>query len=197
MWQDGSGEVRSNSLEEFRARFTRVVLLRSAAGRATRRAGNAAAINRAVVFALAYPDRFITRGEADAGARGDAAQFLAEAAGKLRDPVSLRWRQAAERLAAGEVDAALDRLYDAMLRGLGLPEPVYGALAQAADSPLTSLQRRELIYLARAGIRDLKVLAICRLASAARSTDVLHTLESLARTTDPFVRAAAARGLRG
>src|SRR2546421_391117 len=82
------------------------------------------------------------------GARAEAARFLAEAAGKLRDPVSLRWRRASELMTAGDVDAALDRLYDAMLRGLGLPELVYGALVPPTDAPLTSLQRRELIYLA-------------------------------------------------
>ena len=194
-WQDGFGVQRTESPSDFRARFTRIVLMRPGAERATRRSGMVAAINRGVQFALAYPDRFLSACEADEGRRDAAATFLAEAAGKQRDPVSLRWRQAAERMAAGNIGAALDRLYDSLLRGLSLPETVYHALAQREGESMTSPQRRELIYLARAGHRDLKILAAHKLAFAVQSTDVRLTLEQLSRAPDPLVRATAAQGL--
>lgn len=195
-WQAPSGEMRSAGGEEFGRLFTRAVRLQPGLARATRRVGRAAAVDQGVVFALAYPDRFLTASEADAGRRADAALFLAEAAGKQRDPISLRWRQAADFLAAGDIESALDRLYDAMLRSLGLPEPVYRALAWPADAPLTSVQRRELVYLARAGNRDLKALAAHRLASETGSADVRSTLEQLTWSPDALVRAAAAAALR-
>ena len=193
-WEDAEGQSHTASFETLREEFSRTVRLKHGSARGTRRAAVAGAVQRAVVFALAYPDRFVTDAATDEDLREEAAQFLREAAGKQRDPISLRWRQAAERFEEGRVAAALDRLYDSVLRGLSLPQPVLQALAWPRDS-LSNMERRELIYLARAGNRDLKILAARRLEVERWAVGVRQTLDELTQFPDPLVRAAAKSAL--
>jgi hypothetical protein len=194
-WEDVNGQSHSASTELFRTRFTRIVEMSLQGKAATRRVALVAAVRRATVFALAYPNRFLTESEDDAELRAQAAGFLTLAAGKQRDPISRRWQLAGEYLRAGDVFCALDELYDATLRSLNLPASLYNALALVHDEPLTDLERRELIYLARAGTRDLKVLAARSLSAECSHYGVRHTLEQLTINPDPLVRAAAAVAL--
>ena len=190
IWLDAPGQQRSGSVEAFRSIFSVAVPLRTAKGRLTRRVAALAAIQRVVVFALAFPDRLVSGEDADADRRERASRFLWGAAGKQRDAVSLRWRLAGDSLQARNIDAALEQLYDAALRALNLPSAVHEALAWPMG-PLSHVQQRELVYLARAGNRDLKVFTARRLATERETPGVAQTLTELAFYPDPLVRAAA------
>lgn len=193
-WTNSMGETRTDSPERILESFTHVAMLSRAPGRGTRRINLTGAIQRAVIFSLAFEDRFIGEREADTERRAIASQFLLEAAGKQRDAVSLRWRQAGDLFGAGEVAAGRKRLYEALLRTLDLPEALQEALTLSSSGSLTNMQRRELVYLARAGQRDLKVLAISRLKSEGWSVAVRQTLSQFAVADDPLVRNAASPG---
>lgn len=194
-WQDENGQTVSAPYDRFREQFTRMVRWQGGSRPGSRRAVFRGAALRSALYAAAFPDRFVTAGPADALRRQEGAEFLLEAAGRLRDPVSLRWRQAGALLAEGKVDDALGRLYDAAVRGLDLPRPMQEALALPEDAPLRETQIRELIYLARAAGRDLKVFAARRLGSENRRVVVRQTLMQLALSADPIVRGAAAAAL--
>jgi hypothetical protein len=192
-WRNSAGANHEESHEAIRAGFSRAVRLNGVV-RLLRRAQLVESIRRITLFAIAFPDRFLTAAPPDEPLRAEAAELLAAAAGTRRDPVSLRWRWAGELLAAGDVASALAHLADATLRGLRLPAPVEAALTSRSGPP-TGPQRRELIYLARAGSRELKVLATPRLAHALHAPDVRHTLEQLTAYPDPLVRGAATQAL--
>jgi hypothetical protein len=195
VWQDATGQAHTDTPPDLRAAFPRAVRLTRGTPRATRRGSLVAAVQRVVIYSLGFPDRVLTGEDADGDRRELAAQFFREAAGKQRDPISLRWRQAGDLLADGRVTAALDRLYDAAIRTLNLPDPVFEILTAAPGASLTNMQRRELIYLARAGNQELKVLAAHRLANDQWSVSVRQTLDQLATAPDPLVRAAARTAL--
>jgi hypothetical protein len=190
-WDDQDGRVHSEWTTNVRARFTRILELNLCGKRATRRVAVVAAVRRAMIFALAYPDRFLTDAPADAGQRELAGRFLIDAAGKQRDTISRRWRQAGEAVRAGQVSAALELLYDSVLRSINLPRSLYQSLSQPDDEPLTDLQLRDLVYLARAGTVDFKVLAAHRMSAERSRSGVSGTLRQLERYPDPLVRAAA------
>jgi hypothetical protein len=190
-WEDSTGQAQTATPAEFRTLFSYGIRLRRAAAKGTRRVNLAAAIQRAVVYGLAFPDRVLTAEAADLPPRQQASQFLAEAAGRQQDPVSRRWRQASNTLAQGDTASAWQRLYEAALWNLNLPAAVFNALLASPEIPLTTLQQRELIYLARAGHRDLKVFASRRLTSERGTKSVRQTLDQLALSPDPLVRAAA------
>lgn len=196
-WTDSAGGMQNDTEAAFLQRFSRYVRITGRVRPLSRRSAVIMSVRRATLFALAYPDRFLTGTDADTAAREDAAAFLAEAAGDRRDPLSLRWRQAAQCLTEADVPAALDRLYDATLRSMHLPAEIYGALCGPADSAISKVEMHELVYLARAGSRDLKVLATVRLAQFGRLRPVRQTLEQLSVSNDPLVRAAAATALHG
>jgi hypothetical protein len=193
-WTDGREPAREGTLTELLARFTHAARI-SPGHRMTRRARTIAAAARAVVFALACPDRFLTAADADAEARATASAFFTDAAGSQRNPLSLRWRRAGELLAGNRLEEFLGVLYDAVLRSLAIPAAVRDALDSPDRASVTDIQRRELVYLARAGSRDLKALAVHRLSADVGNSTTHHTLEQLAYDPDPLVRAAAARAL--
>jgi hypothetical protein len=89
------------------------------------------------------------------------------------------------------MEAARHALREAVFLDLRLPAVVQCALLSPPATPLTDVERRELIYLARAGTRDLKALAARRLAPERPQPDVCRTLEQLAYDADAWVRAAA------
>jgi hypothetical protein len=74
---------------------------------------------------------------------------------------------------------------------LHLPHAQASAILAPSERPLTHPERSELIYLARAGTRDLKALAARRLTYARSCSDAERTLEQLLNDTDPLVRGAA------
>ena len=78
----------------------------------------------------------------------------------------------------------------AVIEALTLPVAIQNALL--SDPKVTGLsdpERRELIYLARAGTRDLKILAARRLAGEIHYPDAQNTLNQLRYDSDPWVRA--------
>jgi hypothetical protein len=195
VWQDASGQSHIDSAAALQVTFSRAIRLSRGGARTTRRVSLVAAVQRAVIYSLAFPDRVLTAEEVDADRRKHAAQFLRDAAGKQRDPISLRWRQAGDLMADGRMTIALDRLYDAAIRTFNLPDAVFQILSAPQGASLTNMQRRELVYLARAGNHELKVLAAHRLANDQWSVSVRQTLDQLATAPDPLVRAAARNAL--
>ncbi|MCS6775031.1 MAG: hypothetical protein RMJ43_08260 [Chloroherpetonaceae bacterium] len=149
-----------------------------------------AVLLRWVAFATAMPERIVTAEEADRERREQAASFLELLAGRKRDPIAVRLRHAARYLRAGAVETSLFHVRDAALRALHLPQIAQTALLSREDVPLSDLQRRELIYLARAGTRELRVLAARRLRCEP-AADAQTTCEQLRAATDLWVRRAA------
>ena len=196
VWREADGEEKQAELEGLRAAFSHLLRVRREARKGPkvrRRAGIQAALLRWLAFADAFPERAPRADAGNARQREVAAAFLREVAGKRRDPVAIRLRRAAERFAGaqspGDVQDALHRLREAVLLELRLPAVAQEALLSSPTKPLSDIARRELIYLARAGTRDIKVLAARRLQPERRHTDALSTLEQLAYDPDAWVRA--------
>src|SRR5581483_4112677 len=194
-WHDIAGQEHGAILAAFRQEFSHYLRLRHAQSKGGRRANLLAALRRWIAFAAAYPDRIVTAGAEDAPVRAAATAFLREIAGKSRTPVANRLRRAAAGLEAAQTDedigAALLSLREAALWEMRLPAPALDALLLPPSVLLTDVERREMIYLARAGTRALRVLAARRLASERHHADARRTLEQLAYAPDAWVRAAA------
>jgi choline dehydrogenase-like flavoprotein len=194
-WHDVAGQEHGAIPAAFRQEFSHYLRLRRAQSKGGRRANLLAALRRWIAFVAAYPDRTPTPGAEDASVRAAAAQFLREVAGKSRTAVANRLRRAAAGLEAAQTDedigAALLSLREAALWEMRLPASALDALLLPPSVPLTDVERREMIYLARAGTRDLRVLAARRLASERHHADARRTLEQLVHTPDAWVRAAA------
>jgi hypothetical protein len=159
----------------------------------TRRAGLRAALRRWAVFAAACPERIITAYEEDALKRALAVAFLRECAGTRGDRVRGTLRRAADGLEAAryaeDIADALDYVRAAVCLEFRLTSSEMEALISPPAYALSEMERRELIYLARAGVRDLKVLAARRLASEIEYDDARRTLEELRYDEDAWVRA--------
>ncbi|HLK57146.1 MAG TPA: hypothetical protein VKU00_11305 [Chthonomonadaceae bacterium] len=189
-WSDRGGKEASGTWERFRARFSHALSVRKAARRGRRREHLQAAWLRWLAYSDAYPERVPTDRKADAPVRALAADFLHKVAGQQRDRVSNRLRWAAEAYAQGDVLLGIAFLRSAALQAL--PAGVQAALLSDPQiTALSEIERRELIYLARAGRRDLKVLAARRLVGDRRHPEVQSTLQQLLHDPDPWVRAAS------
>lgn len=193
VWREADGEEKQADLEGLRAAFSHLLRVRREARKGGRRGGVQAALLRWLAFADAFPERVLSADAENAYQRKEAAAFLGEVAGKKRDPVAIRLRRAAARFAEaqspGDVQDALYRLREAVLLDLRLPAVAQKALLSPATEPLSDIARRELIYLARAGTRDIKVLAARRLQPERHHADARSTLEQLAYDPDAWVRA--------
>ena len=169
---------------------------RKSSPRLRRRQGVRAALLRWLAYSAAFPNRVPTAAEKDAPIRAASAAFLREITGASGGgPVATRLRRAARLFDATPSDSTLDEarlfLREAVLLELQLPLIVQNALLTSPDLPLSDIARRELIYMARAGTRDVKTLAARRLAGERHHPDAHSTLEQLAADAHPWVRAAA------
>jgi hypothetical protein len=193
--RDDRGREKRMASKAFRAAFSHALRLRKAAAQGSRRFHVQAALLRWLAFSEACPDCLPTAAKEDAPVRAAAAAFLREIAGRQRTPVAIRLRRAADRFASAraseDMEGARHALREAVFLDLRLPAVVQRALLSSPATPLTDVERRELIYLARAGTRDLKVLSARRLAPERPLPDVCGTLEQLAYDADAWVRAAA------
>ncbi|MDE2125000.1 MAG: hypothetical protein KGJ62_00225 [Armatimonadetes bacterium] len=155
--------------------------------RGVRRNAVRLALLRWLAFLCARPDR--------SRIGSGAAAFLLAAAGHRRDRPAQLLRSAAQRLGSAqsqaEIAAGLAFLREGVIRDLRLPALAQSALLQPHDTELTPLQRREMIYLARAGTPDIRVICAQRLAPEWRHSDVLATLSSLQETGDLWLKQAA------
>ena len=70
-----------------------------------------------------------------------------------------------------------------------LPLDLENVLLAPPDNILTDSERRELIYLCRAGVRDLKILAAHRLYHEREYPDARSALEQLRYDGEAWVRA--------
>lgn len=182
----GEQAILARTMQE----YTHALRVRRARRLGSRRARVRAVLLRWSAFATAMPERILTAEETDREQRQHAAAFLEMLAGRKRDPLAVRLRRAARHLRAGAVETALFHVRDAALRALHLPPVAQTALLSPEDLPLNDLQRRELIYLARAGTRELRVLAARRLRCDP-ATDAQTTCEQMRSSTDLWVRRAA------
>jgi hypothetical protein len=193
---DGRIEVVTAAV--VRQRYTHALLLRRHKAKGAIRANRQAALARWVAFEAAFPERVIGVKEADAPERAMAAEFLHLSAGGRHDRASNLLRRAAALLAtpddAESISQAFELLREHLCLTLHLPHAQTHAVLAPPDSPLSDPQRSELIYLARAATRDLKVLAARRLTHERSHSDAERTLEQLLHDPDPLVRGAARRG---
>jgi hypothetical protein len=159
----------------------------------TRRAGLRAALRRWAVFSAACPERLITPYAEDEPRRTLAAAFLREAAGMRGDRARGLLRRAADGLERAiwpeDIQDAFDYIRASVCLEFRLTPTEQDALISPPTHLLSDIERRELIYLARAGVRDLRVLAARRLATEQGHDDARRTLEQLRYDPDTWVRA--------
>lgn len=191
----GQSAVRGVANEQLRAEYAGMLLCRRGSVTGTSRRNRVALLGRWTAFAAAYPERFLTANSEDGPLRKAAAEFLDELTGLRREPIATRLRRAAVGLeSAGgpaELADALLWLRQAVCLGLELPGAVSAALMTPPGVDLDGVQLQELIYLARAGTRDLKVLAAESLRHAGASPVARATLRQMSYDPDPWVRSAA------
>lgn len=197
--QDSAGGVCSLSSTALRERGTHLLRLRRGGVKGPPRANRLAAVARWAAFEAAFPECTVSADEPDASAHALAGEFLRLIAGSRRDRGSNLLRRAAaifdEPWGAEDLMAAFDLLREQTCLALQLPTAQANAILASPERPLTDLERRELIYLARAGTRDLKRLAARRLTWEREHSDAERTLEQLLYDPDPLVRAVVRVGL--
>ena len=157
--------------------FTHMLRLTHGGPRGGRVAGRMAALLRWTAFVAAHPERAPKPGQEDLAVLEGAARFLDECAG--RGPVGTRIGRAAGLMLSSDeagLRAAQMALREAVLLYLRLPAVAQAALLSDPESALSPLELHELIYLARAGTRDLRLLAAARLAPERRRPEVAATL---------------------
>lgn len=193
IWRNRDDQEAEENCSAFRTRFTHALRLLRAKGPGQRRANIQSALLRWLAFSAAFPEQLPTADVKNRLVLGRAAAFLREVAGRKRSPVTTRLRRAAECFGHArteeDIHAALHILKEAVLLDVRLPALAQEALLSPPHEPLSDLARRELIYLARAGTRDIKTLAARRLVSERRHPDVRATLDQLTYAPDTWVRA--------
>ena len=191
-WRETDGTEEAGTWETLQRRYSHYLLMHKSARKGLRRDHIQAACMRWLAYSDAYPGRIPTNSQQDAPQVALSASFLNSVAGKQRDRASNRLRWAAEAYEHGEVAQGIELLRMAVLHTLGLPAALQAALlSDPIRFSLSEIERRELIYLARAGTRDLKVLAARRLTAEQRYSDVRNTLIQLRYDPDPWVRTAS------
>lgn len=192
---DSESKAEVVTAEALRERYTHVFMLRRSGAKGLRRANRHGALARWAVFEAAFPERVVGAGDADAPMRALAAQFLRLSTGGRRDRASNLLRRAAILVEAPygqqDITEAFELLREHLCLILHLPHAPASAILALPERPLTNPERSELIYLARAGTRDLKALAARRLAYERSHSDAERTLEQLLNDPDPLVRGAA------
>ena len=130
------------------------------------------ALLRATAYSAAYPERITVSHQPD------TAALLHELAGSRRTQYAVRLRRSAKAFESGEISGGLLHLREAVLLELHLPSLVQSALMSDPSENLDGLRCRELIYLARAGTLEMKILAAARLINEIHSQDVRSTRAS-------------------
>lgn len=192
---DSHQRASSCTLPELQTYFSHVMFVRKATGHPRRPEQRDFALRAWTAFACAYPERLLNMGDRDAAGRQTCADFWRDLAGRERSEAGQRLRNVADLFqnaqSEDDLDTALRLLYKQMCYELRLPPLVENALLAPDDVVLSDAERRELIYLARAGTRDLKILAAYRLMPESGQPDSRATLLQLQHDVDAWVRAAA------
>jgi hypothetical protein len=178
------------SLQGFPDHFTHLVRIRRNASPGMRSANALAALLRLTACGLGdHNRRPVAPG--DAVVRATAAEFLTQLARAGRTPFHVRLRRAAASYRSPEpesgIQAAVEYLLEAICIKLLLPPSVRSALT--VPHPLNRIEIQELIYLARAGTREMRAIAGARLALAP-DADARATVAILQDDSDPLVRSA-------
>jgi hypothetical protein len=147
------------------------------------------ALLRFISFADANPDRLVTCNDKSQLRR--AADFLAECAGKHANPSSTRLRRAEAEFRSTNIEEALNHLREGVQLRMGISPPIRRGLLRPASESLSDIERNELIYMARASSPELKVLAIRRLSTEYKYSEVRDTLKQMQNSKHAWVRAAA------
>ncbi|HLI48541.1 MAG TPA: hypothetical protein VKV18_07650 [Chthonomonas sp.] len=157
------------------------------------------ALQRYAAFIVAFPHRLPRATAPDLPIRHRAAAFLQALAGQKRHRMANRLRWAAQLLSEGhteeEIDTAYALIVEAACLSFQVSHEVEMALALPTQSPLSQVQRHELIYLSRAGTPELRTLAAARLVAEAEQPHVQATLRALQFDPDPRVRAVVHRAI--
>lgn len=191
--QDGTQSIIRT--EDLQVSYSHVLLLQRAPQRQPRSVHVRAAIRQWAVFACACPERVCTTNPADALIRALASEFWRELAGKQRSADFTRLRHLAYQFEtatrADDLHAAFALLYELACASFTLPQEVENALLAPSTDILTDSERRELIYLCRAGTRDIKILAAHRLFHEREHADARSTLQQLRCDMEAWVRRVA------
>ncbi len=149
------------------------------------------ALLRWIAFAAANTDRLIR--SVDSEQTLMAAAFISECAGSQSNPAATRLRRCASAFDSGYISEGFEYLRQAVYIRMGITTALRAALERPVTVPLTFVDIRELIYLARAGISELKVLAVHRLASDPNCDrpDIRVTLDQIRYDSHVWVRKAA------
>ncbi len=179
------------SLFELQLRFNCAIKLRRAVKKGGVQENREATIRSWCAFDIAYPERstFSSRDSYSASER--AAEFLKATAGKRQDRFAIHCRQATRALEKSDTQEAQRILFETALRTLNLPQRLFATLCASPDFSLHPAELRELLYLARAGTRYLRLFALHRLSGEAHVREVKLMIETLVFCSDPLVRAAA------
>lgn len=167
-----------------------LLILRRAETKGKRLGNRDALLLRLAAFAAAYPERLVTSSPQDEFRRRQCAAFFAELGGKQQTRLHRRLRLIVREFDCGNVGQALAILREIVLDNLYLPDTMHYALLET-ERPLDPIERRELIYLARAGTLFLKILAVRRLYSETEHAEVRDTLHQLHYDPHLWVRDAA------
>ena len=189
LWRDAAGVAHAAAASELRTHFTHVLRLQQAGIKGGRREGTQNALLRWLAFSAACPDRCPTA--KDVPTLDFASEFLQEIGAADKTPAGKYIRQAAQCYAKHAPETALSFFLEAALTGLLVPNATQNALLRPRSEPLPEWETRELIYLARAGTRFLKIFAARRLTAESENKSVRSTLQQLRYDPDCWVRAAA------
>ncbi len=185
------GETETIREAEFARTFTHVLRLGRTGERGFLHDVTTEAITRMLAYSAAYPDRVFGAGERGAPMREAWAEFLFERGAKERNRWGTALKKAASALQSGDAEEMFSQLRRAVLPELQLPTSVEDALLNP-EKPLSPVQRRELIYLGRAGLPIPRTLIAVRLhPEADRHPDLAKTLHQMRYDSFPWVRAAA------
>jgi hypothetical protein len=195
MFSEPDGAVTTLDIMALNSRFSHALALRKGARRPVKAAAFDHAVRAWAQFACACASRMIGIGEADAPLRALAAAFWRQMAGAGRSARSNRVRRLADLLAnpkdKRDIDSAFRSLYEMACDSLLLPPYLANALLAPDTAVLSDAERRELIYMARAGTRDIKIFAAHRLTFERECADARATLQQLRHDSDAWVRGAA------
>ena len=147
-------------------------------------------LSRTIAYAVAYPDRIIRGGEADSVSRIALSAFLKERGTRDRSRTGKLLRKAGAALESEDISGAIVLLTEVVLPELQLPTSVEDVLLQV-EKRLTPVERREMQYLARAGLPIPRTLIARRLHSESKNPDIAQTLYQMRYDSCAWVRAAA------
>ena len=183
------------TLPELQTYFSHIMALSKSSVRPRKTEQKDYALRAWTAFACAYPERLLDMGANDEILREQCADFWRGLAGRERSDAGQRLRDAADLFqnaqGSDDLESALRLLYKQTCYELRLPPLLENALLAPDDVILSEAERRELIYVARAGTRDLKILAAYRLLPESDQPDARATLLQLQHDPDAWVRAAA------